>query len=95
MISSGYTNVTFFLVGGWWLVLHTRIMPLFYVYREREDFGLKPPEARLTARVKTLRLAAGYLLSGAVYAERRRSVTVGRLHAKRSGQQQAQRRALP
>jgi hypothetical protein len=26
------------------------------------DFGLKPPEARLTARVKTLRLAAGYIV---------------------------------
>src|SRR5260370_40063838 len=34
-------------------------------------------------------------LSGAVYAGRRRRVSVGRLHAKRSGQQQAQRRAGP
>jgi hypothetical protein len=33
---------------------------VFDVYRKREDFGLKPPEACLTARVKTLRLAAGF-----------------------------------
>ena len=45
---------------GWRLVLHTRIIHVFDVYCKREDFGLKPPEARLTARVKTLRLAAGY-----------------------------------
>ena len=47
------------LLLGWWLVLHTRIMDVFYLYRKREDFGLKPPEARLTARVTTLWLAAG------------------------------------
>jgi hypothetical protein len=39
---------------------HVSILAHVWTHSKREDFWLKPPEGRLTARAKALRLAASY-----------------------------------